>query len=106
MNHDVRLVSQVGASPNRVTPGHHGAAGHHALKNTANDVTGSAGYRFDYESVTLLPDGHIAVTFDDSTPAVELFVAEVKAIFDAAAALMSKVVLSALVRLLSVAVSL
>ena len=35
--------------------------------NTANDVTGSAGYRFDYESVTLLPDGHIAVTFDDST---------------------------------------
>jgi hypothetical protein len=40
MNHDVRLVSQVAASPNRVTPGHHGAAGHHALKNTANDVTG------------------------------------------------------------------
>jgi hypothetical protein len=35
--------------------------------NTANDVTGSAGFRFDYESVTLLPDGHIAVTFDDST---------------------------------------
>lgn len=35
--------------------------------NTANDVTGSAGYRFDYESVALLPNGHIAVTFDDST---------------------------------------
>ena len=35
--------------------------------NTANDVTGSAGYRFDYESVALLPDGHIAVSFDDST---------------------------------------
>lgn len=35
--------------------------------NTANDVTGSAGYRYDYESVTLLPDGHIAVSFDDST---------------------------------------
>ena len=35
--------------------------------NTANDVTGSAGYRFDYESVALLPDGRIAVTFDDST---------------------------------------
>lgn len=35
--------------------------------NTANDVTGSAGYRFDYESVTLLRNGHIAVTFDDST---------------------------------------
>jgi len=35
--------------------------------NTANDVTGSAGYRFDYESVALLPDGNIAVTFDDST---------------------------------------
>jgi hypothetical protein len=35
--------------------------------NTANDVTGSLGDRFDYESVTLLPDGHIAVSFDDST---------------------------------------
>jgi hypothetical protein len=35
--------------------------------NTANDVTGSAGYRFDYESVALFPDGRIAVTFDDST---------------------------------------
>jgi hypothetical protein len=35
--------------------------------NTANDVTGSAGYRFDYESVALLRNGHIAVTFDDST---------------------------------------
>jgi hypothetical protein len=35
--------------------------------NTANDVTGSAGYRFDYESVTLFPDGAIAVSFDDST---------------------------------------
>lgn len=35
--------------------------------NTANDVTGSAGYRFDYETVALLPNGHIAVTFDDST---------------------------------------
>jgi hypothetical protein len=35
--------------------------------NTANDVTGSAGYRFDYASVTLLPDGHIAVSFDDSS---------------------------------------
>ncbi|MDQ1697667.1 MAG: hypothetical protein QOJ03_3020, partial [Frankiaceae bacterium] len=30
-------------------------------------VTGSAGYRFDYESVALLPDKHIAVSFDDST---------------------------------------
>jgi hypothetical protein len=35
--------------------------------NTANSVTGSAGYRYDYESVALLPDGHIAVSFDDST---------------------------------------
>jgi hypothetical protein len=35
--------------------------------NTANDVTGSTGYRFDYESVAMLPDGRIAVTFDDST---------------------------------------
>src|SRR3954449_11904911 len=35
--------------------------------NTANDVTGSAGYRFDYESVALLPDGKIVVSFDDST---------------------------------------
>jgi hypothetical protein len=35
--------------------------------NTANDVTGSAGYRYDYESVTLLPDGKIAMSFDDST---------------------------------------
>jgi hypothetical protein len=35
--------------------------------NTANDVTGSAGYRYDYESVALLPDGKIAVSFDDST---------------------------------------
>ena len=35
--------------------------------NTANDVTGSAGYRYDYESVALLPDGKIAVSFDDSS---------------------------------------
>jgi hypothetical protein len=35
--------------------------------NTANDVTGSAGYRYDYESVALLPDGKITVSFDDST---------------------------------------
>jgi hypothetical protein len=35
--------------------------------NTANDVTGSLGDRFDYESVTLLPDRRIAVSFDDST---------------------------------------
>jgi hypothetical protein len=35
--------------------------------NTANDVTGSAGYRYDYESVALLPDGKIAMSFDDST---------------------------------------
>jgi hypothetical protein len=35
--------------------------------NTTIGVTGSAGYRFDYESVALLPDGRIAVTFDDST---------------------------------------
>jgi hypothetical protein len=35
--------------------------------NTANDVTGSAGYRYDYESVALLPDGKIVVSFDDST---------------------------------------
>ena len=35
--------------------------------NTANDVTGSAGYRYDYESVALLPDGKIALSFDDST---------------------------------------
>ena len=35
--------------------------------NTANDVSGSLGDRFDYESVALLPDGRIAVTFDDST---------------------------------------
>jgi hypothetical protein len=35
--------------------------------NTANDVTGSAGYRYDYESVALLPDGKIAISFDDST---------------------------------------
>jgi len=34
---------------------------------TANDVTGSLGSRFDYESVALLPDGRIVVTFDDST---------------------------------------
>jgi hypothetical protein len=30
-------------------------------------VGGSLGNRFDYESVALLPDGSIAVTFDDST---------------------------------------
>jgi hypothetical protein len=35
--------------------------------NTANDVSGSAGYRYDYESVALLPDGKLAVSFDDST---------------------------------------
>jgi hypothetical protein len=35
--------------------------------STKNDVTGSAGYRFDYSSVALLPDGRIAVSFDDST---------------------------------------
>jgi hypothetical protein len=35
--------------------------------NTANNVLGSLGDRFDYESVTLLPDGRIAVSFDDST---------------------------------------
>jgi hypothetical protein len=35
--------------------------------NTANDVTGSAGYRYDYESVAVLRNGHIAVSFDDST---------------------------------------
>jgi hypothetical protein len=35
--------------------------------NTANDVLGSLGDRFDYESVTLLADGRIAVSFDDST---------------------------------------
>jgi hypothetical protein len=34
---------------------------------TANDVTGSLGSRFDYESVALLHDGRIVVTFDDST---------------------------------------
>ena len=34
---------------------------------TANDVSGSTGYRFDYESVALLRNGHIALTFDDST---------------------------------------
>jgi hypothetical protein len=34
---------------------------------TANDASGSAGYRFDYSSVTLLPDGTIATSFDDST---------------------------------------
>jgi hypothetical protein len=35
--------------------------------NTTIGVTGSTGYRFDYESVALLRNGHIAVTFDDST---------------------------------------
>jgi hypothetical protein len=35
--------------------------------NTANNVLGSLGDRFDYESVTLLPDGRIAISFDDST---------------------------------------
>ena len=35
--------------------------------NTANNVLGSLGDRFDYESVALLPDGRIAVSFDDST---------------------------------------
>lgn len=35
--------------------------------NTANDVLGSLGDRLDYESVALLPDGRIAVSFDDST---------------------------------------
>lgn len=35
--------------------------------NTANNVLGSLGDRFDYASVTLLPDGRIAVSFDDST---------------------------------------
>lgn len=33
--------------------------------NTTIGVTGSAGYRFDYESVALLRNGHIAVTYDD-----------------------------------------
>jgi hypothetical protein len=35
--------------------------------NTANNVLGSLGDRFDYESVALLPDGNIAVSYDDST---------------------------------------
>src|SRR3954465_9553958 len=35
--------------------------------NTANDVTGSTGYRYDYESVALLPDRQIGAPFDDST---------------------------------------
>jgi hypothetical protein len=35
--------------------------------NTANDVTGSTGYRYDYESVALLPDGKLVVSFDDSS---------------------------------------
>lgn len=35
--------------------------------NTANNVLGSLGDRFDYESVALLPDDRIAVSFDDST---------------------------------------
>ena len=35
--------------------------------NTTIGVTGSTGYRFDYESVALLRNGNIAVTFDDST---------------------------------------
>jgi hypothetical protein len=34
---------------------------------TANDVSGSTGDRFDYPSVTLLPNGAIAMSFDDST---------------------------------------
>lgn len=34
---------------------------------TKNDVSGSTGYRFDYPSVALLPDGRVAVSFDDST---------------------------------------
>ena len=34
---------------------------------TANDVTGSAGSRFDYASVAILPNGAIAASFDDST---------------------------------------
>jgi hypothetical protein len=35
--------------------------------DTTNNVTGSLGSRFDYESVALLPDGRIVVSFDDST---------------------------------------
>ena len=35
--------------------------------DSTNDVTGSLGDRIDYETVALLPDGTIAVTFDDST---------------------------------------
>jgi hypothetical protein len=34
---------------------------------TASGVGNSVGYRFDYPSVAILPDGHIAVSFDDST---------------------------------------
>jgi len=34
---------------------------------TASGVGNSAGYRFDYPSVALLPNGRIAVSFDDST---------------------------------------
>ena len=34
---------------------------------TANDVSGSTGDRFDYPSVTIMPNGAIAMSFDDST---------------------------------------
>jgi len=34
---------------------------------TANDVSGSTGDRFDYPSVTILPNGAVAASFDDST---------------------------------------
>ena len=40
MNHGVRVVSQIGASPNRVTPGKGGPAGKAALKRSAADVAG------------------------------------------------------------------
>jgi hypothetical protein len=35
--------------------------------STANDVSGSAGDRFDYASVAILPSGQVAASFDDST---------------------------------------
>jgi hypothetical protein len=34
---------------------------------TANDASGSAGDRFDFASVAILPDGHIAASYQDST---------------------------------------